>query len=85
VVPAAAARLLTDRVAAMTALACLLGAGGGWLGLATSYEVSVGHDLRLAAGATIVVVLVGLFLLAVAAAPLRRRLARARVAEAPAR
>ena len=76
VVPAAAARLLTDRVAAMTALACLLGAAGGWLGLAVSYEVSVDHDLRLAAGATIVVVLVGLFLVAAAVAPLRRRWAR---------
>ena len=64
VVPAAAARLLADRVAAMTALACLLGAAGGWLGLAVSYEVSVDHGVRLAAGATIVVVLVGLFLLA---------------------
>jgi manganese/iron transport system permease protein len=80
VVPAAAARLLADRVGAMTALACLLGAAGGWLGLAVSYEVSVDHDLRLAAGATIVVVLVGLFLLAAAAAPLRRRLGRGRVA-----
>jgi manganese/iron transport system permease protein len=79
VVPAAAARLLTDRVAAMTALACLLGAAGGWLGLAISYEVSVDHDLRLAAGATIVVVLVGLFLVAAAVAPLRRRLGRDRV------
>ena len=80
VVPAAAARLLADRVGAMTTLACLLGAAGGWLGLAVSYEVSVDHDLRLAAGATIVVVLVGLFLLAAAAAPLRRRLGRGRVA-----
>ena len=79
VVPAAAARLLADRVAAMTALACLLGAAGGWLGLAISYEVSVDHDLRLAAGATIVVVLVGLFLVAAAVAPLRRRLAQDRV------
>jgi len=63
----------------MTALACLLGAAGGWLGLAISYEVSVDHDLRLAAGATIVVVLVGLFLVAAAVAPLRRRLGRDRV------
>ena len=78
VVPAAAARLLADRVAAMTVLACLLGAAGGWLGLAVSYEVSVDRNLRLAAGATIVVVLVGLFLLAAALAPLRRRLARRR-------
>jgi manganese/iron transport system permease protein len=78
VVPAAAARLLADRVAAMTALACLLGAAGGWLGLAVSYEVSVDQNLRLAAGATIVVVLVGLFRLAAALVPLRRRLARRR-------
>jgi manganese/iron transport system permease protein len=60
----------------MTAVACLLGAAGGWLGLAVSFEVSVGHDLRLAAGATIVVVLVALFLVAAAVAPLRRRWAR---------
>jgi manganese/iron transport system permease protein len=78
VVPAAAARLLTERVAAMTALAGLLGAAGGWLGLAVSFEVSVDHDLRLAAGATIVVVLVGLFLVAAAVAPLRRRWASRR-------
>jgi manganese/iron transport system permease protein len=81
VVPAAAARLLADRVGAMTVLACLLGAAGGWLGLAVSYEVSVDHDIRLAAGATIVVVLVGMFLLAAVLAPLRRR--RGRVAGAP--
>ena len=74
VVPAAAARLLADRVATLTLVACLLGAAGGWLGLAISYEVSVDHGVRLAAGATIVVVLVGLFLLAAAVAPLRRRM-----------
>ena len=73
IVPAAAARLLADRVATTTALACALGALGGWLGLAASYEVSVDHGIRLASGATIVVVLVALFGLAAAAAPLRRR------------
>jgi manganese/iron transport system permease protein len=76
VVPAAAARLLTDRVATMTAVACLLGAVGGWLGLAVSYEVSVDHDLRLASSATIVVVLVALFLAAAAVPSLRRLAAR---------
>ncbi|HEV2892507.1 MAG TPA: metal ABC transporter permease, partial [Actinomycetota bacterium] len=60
----------------------VLGAAGGWLGLAVSYEVSIDHDIRLAAGATIVVVLVGLFLVAAALAPLRRRLTRSRVAAA---
>jgi manganese/iron transport system permease protein len=73
IVPAAAARLLADRVATTTALACALGALGGWLGLAASYEVSVDHGIRLASGATVVVVLVALFGLAAAAAPLRRR------------
>jgi manganese/iron transport system permease protein len=78
IVPAAAARLLADRVATTAVLAGALGALGGWLGLAASYEVSVDHGVRLAAGATIVVVLVALFALAAAAAPLRRRfLARA--------
>jgi len=75
VVPAAAARLLADRVATTVVLACAFGALGGWLGLAASYEVSVDHGVRLASGATIVVVLVAMFALAAAAAPLRRRLA----------
>ena len=75
IVPAAAARLLADRFATTTVLACALGALGGWLGLAVSYEVSVDHGVRLASGATIVVVLVAMFVLAAAAAPLRRRLA----------
>jgi manganese/iron transport system permease protein len=80
VVPAAAARLLADRVATTAALAAALGALGGWLGLAASYEVSVDHGVRLASGATIVVVLVALFALAAAAAPVRRRLARRELA-----
>jgi manganese/iron transport system permease protein len=75
IVPAATARLLADRVATMTVLACLLGAAGGWLGLAVSYEVSVDRGVRLAAGATVVVVLVAAFGAAAALAPLARRLA----------
>src|SRR5207249_3751953 len=75
IVPAATARLLADRVATMTVLACLLGAAGGWLGLALSHEVSVDRGVRLAAGATVVVVLVAAFLLVAALAPLARRLA----------
>ncbi|HEX8928588.1 MAG TPA: metal ABC transporter permease, partial [Actinomycetota bacterium] len=73
IVPAAAARLLADRVATTAMLAAALGALGGWLGLAASYEVSVDRGIRLAAGATIVVVLVAAFALAAAVAPLRRR------------
>src|SRR4029453_14897399 len=73
VVPAAAARLLADRGGAMTPLGCLARARRGLLGVAVSYEVSVDHGVRLAAGATIVVVLVGLFLLSAALAARRRR------------
>ncbi len=80
IVPAAAARLLADRVATMTVLACVLGAAGGWIGLAISYEVSVDRGIRLAAGATVVVVLVAAFLAAAALAPLVRRLAASRAA-----
>jgi manganese/iron transport system permease protein len=76
IVPAAAARLLADRVATTAVLAAALGALGGWLGLAASYEVSVDHGIRLAAGATVVVVLVAGFALAAAVAPLRRVLVR---------
>jgi len=76
IVPAATARLVTDRVATMMALACGLGALGGWVGLAVSYEASIQRGVRLAAGATIVVVLVGFFVVALGAGPGRRALAR---------
>jgi manganese/iron transport system permease protein len=72
IVPAAAARLLADRVATTAVVAAALGALGGWLGLAASYEVSVDRGVRLASGATIVVVLVALFLVAGSVTPLRR-------------
>jgi manganese/iron transport system permease protein len=76
IVPAATARLLVDRVAGMVAIACGLGAFGGYLGLAISYEASLQRGLRLASGATIVVVLVACFLVALAVPPGRRLLAR---------
>ena len=61
VVPGAAARLLSDRLAPMFAVAAGIGALAGWLGLAASYEASVRHGLRLASGATVVLVLVVLY------------------------
>jgi manganese/iron transport system permease protein len=76
IVPAATARLVTERLAAMTALAAALGALGGWLGLALSYDVSLQRGVRLASGATIVVVLVAFFLVALAADGARGALAR---------
>jgi manganese/iron transport system permease protein len=76
IVPAATARLLVDRVALMTAISCALGALGGWLGLAISYDVSIQRGVRLASGATIVVVLVACFIVALAVRPGRRALRR---------
>ena len=61
VVPGAAARLLSDRLAVVFAAAAGIGALAGWLGLVASYEASVGHGLRLASGATVVLVLVVLY------------------------
>ena len=76
IVPAATARLLVDRVAGMIAIACTLGAVGGYLGLAVSYEASLQRGVRLASGATIVVILVACFLVALAVPSVRRALSR---------
>ncbi|MFI7632015.1 metal ABC transporter permease [Microbispora rosea] len=80
IVPAAAARSLSDRLAVIVPLACLVGAAAGWLGLVVSYEASVGHGIRLASGATVVLVLVAMYGLAHAVAYVRRKagLSRAR-------
>jgi manganese/iron transport system permease protein len=78
VVPGAAARLLSDRLAGVVVLAAGIGALAGWLGLAVSYEASVGHGLRLASGATVVLVLVVLYGVAAAAGTARGRLAAPR-------
>jgi manganese/iron transport system permease protein len=74
IVPPVTARLLIDRVAGMTAISCALGALGGYLGLAVSYDLSLQRGVRLASGATIVVVLVLFFLVALAIGPGRRAL-----------
>jgi manganese/iron transport system permease protein len=66
VVPAATARLLTDRLPLMFAASVAVAAVAGWLGLAASYEASVQHGVRLAAGATVVLVLVALYAVAFA-------------------
>ncbi|MEV7807100.1 metal ABC transporter permease [Microbispora sp. NPDC088329] len=82
VVPAAAARGLSDRLVVIVPLACLVGASAGWLGLVVSYEASVGYGVRLASGATVVLVLVAMYGLAHVAGFVRRKvgLSRARSA-----
>jgi len=71
VVPGAAARLLSDRLAAIVVLAAAIGALGGWLGLAASYQASIEHGLRLASGATVVLALVALYGVAAAVGTVR--------------
>jgi manganese/iron transport system permease protein len=81
VVPAAAARLLTDRLALLVGASVLVGALGGWLGLAASYQASVYYGLRLASGATVVLALVALYAMAFAVGSARRTVSRRALAE----
>jgi manganese/iron transport system permease protein len=74
IVPAAAARAVSDRLAVIVPVAALLGALAGWAGLAISYDASIHHGLRLASGGTVVLVLISLYLAALTTATTRRRL-----------
>lgn len=72
VVPGAAGRLLSDRLAGITVAAVVIAALAGWLGLVASWQASVNHGLRLASGATVVLVLVALYGVAAGIAAVRR-------------
>jgi manganese/iron transport system permease protein len=72
VVPGAAGRLLSDRLAGITLTAVGVALLAGWLGLAASWQASVNHGLRLASGATVVLVLVLLYGIAATVAALRK-------------
>jgi manganese/iron transport system permease protein len=63
VTPAAIARLLTSNIGMMMIISCLCAAVVGWIGLALSYEASVQHGWRVAAGPAIAVGLSVAFLL----------------------
>jgi manganese/iron transport system permease protein len=77
ITPAAMARLLVHRsVGQMMAVGAALGALGGWLGLAASYEGSVHHGWRLASGATIVLALTALFVVVMTATGVGRAVRR---------
>jgi ABC-type Mn2+/Zn2+ transport system permease subunit len=76
--PPATARLLVPRVATMLWLSPLLGVASGIAGLYLSYHAD------LAASPSIALVAIGLFVLALAAAPARRLVARPRPAASPA-
>ena len=72
VVPGAAGRLLSDRLAGITLVAVGTALLAGWLGLVASWQASVNHGLRLASGATVVLVLVLLYGAAAAIAAVRK-------------
>lgn len=61
ITPAATARLVCRRLGSLVVTSVLIGVVAAWAGLAISYDASVRSDVRLAAGATIVVVLTALF------------------------
>ena len=64
IIPAAAARLVTNRVGSMLVVSCAISVVCGFIGLVVSYDASVNHGVRLASGATIVLTLTAAFALA---------------------
>jgi manganese/iron transport system permease protein len=76
VTPAATGRLLTKSIPGAMAAGAVVATSLGWIGLSASYEASVNHGVRLAAGATVVVAYTAGFALAGAGAFLIRRRAR---------
>ena len=71
VTPAAAAQLWVRSIRAMFVVSVLIGVVAGWLGLVVSFRASVDHDLRLASGATIVLVMTVVFAVAFAGRKVR--------------
>ncbi len=78
ITPAATARLLCSRLKTLVITSVAIGAVAAWLGLVISYDASVHHGVRLAAGATIVVVLTAFFALVAITQTVRSGLARKR-------
>jgi manganese/iron transport system permease protein len=83
VTPAATARLVCRRIWSTMAVAVAFALTAGWVGLALSYEASVYHGVRLASGATVVVVMTAGFALVLAYDAARSAIARARAVPAP--
>jgi manganese/iron transport system permease protein len=77
ITPAATARLVCRRIGPSMVVAALIGAIGGWLGLMIAWNASVEHDVRLAPGATVVVVLTAVFLVVAVATGVGRRVRHA--------
>ncbi len=72
-IPGAAARLMTGRLWLLFPLAIAVAVLPGWLGLALSYTLSIDLGAPVAAGGTVAVVLVALYLALLAVTAVRRR------------
>ena len=83
IVPAATARLVTHRLAAMAAVGTLVTAAAGYVGLVASWTASVQHGLRVTSSSAVVLALVCAYLLALPVGLARR--ARTHAASARAR
>ena len=81
ITPAATARLVCRRLGPLLATSVLVGALGAWIGLIVSYDASIHHGTRLAAGATIVVVLTVIFAVVAVVTSVRARRGRRRAVE----
>jgi len=80
IVPGAVARLATNRLWLLFPIAAAVAAAGAWLGLILGYQASVSAGIDLPSGATVVLVLVAGYFLALVARLAVDRLKRARVA-----
>ena len=78
ITPAATARLVCVRLGRLVVASVLVAAIAAWLGLVISYDTSVHHGVRLAAGATIVVVLTAIFAAVATLTAVRSRRVRRR-------
>jgi len=73
IVPAAVARLVTDRLPAMAAVGTVLTFAAGYLGLLASWTASVDHGWRLTSASAVVLFLVLAYLAALPVGLVRRR------------
>nr|WP_221379121.1 metal ABC transporter permease [Actinoplanes polyasparticus] len=73
IVPAAAARMVTDRLVAMAVIGTLLIAGAGCAGLLASWTASLHYGVALTSASSIVLLLVAVYLLLIPVRLLRTR------------
>jgi manganese/iron transport system permease protein len=76
IVPAAAARMLTDRLLVMAVVGAALTFGAGYAGLLISWTASVDYGIRLTSASAVVAVLVLAYLLAAGVGAVRHRTRR---------